>query len=242
MIEDLRAMPDTLLLWDVDHTLIENGGVSKATYARAFKIITGREAEVRPVTDGRTDFIILHDLLAANGADASPFTSVEQFIGPLTEAMKVEGPRLPEVGYVLPGVINALEALSTVPTVMQSVLTGNIHENAVAKLAPFDLVKYLDLDVAGYGSDHHVRSKLVDIARSKVAAKYGKTFDRDSTILIGDTPMDVKAAHDGGAKVIAVASGRYGVEELRDAGAEATLETLADLDDLIRLLVQLRAA
>lgn len=242
MIDDLRALPDTLLLWDVDHTLIENGGVSKATYARAFKIITGRDAEIRPITDGRTDFIILHDLLAANGVDASEYTSVEQFVGPLTQAMQLEGPRLSEVGYVLPGVLDALQALNSVPSVIQSVLTGNIHGNAVAKLTPFDLVEHLDMDVAGYGSDHHIRSKLVDFARAKVASKYGKEFDRDSTILIGDTPMDVKAAHDGNAKVIAVASGRYGVGELQDAGADVVLENLADLNVFLRALSELRAS
>ena len=39
-----------LLLWDVDHTLIENSGVSKAVYARAFEMMTGRAAEVQPST------------------------------------------------------------------------------------------------------------------------------------------------------------------------------------------------
>jgi phosphoglycolate phosphatase len=44
-----------LLLWDVDHTLIENSGVSKAVYAEAFRQLTGRAALVQPSTDGRTD-------------------------------------------------------------------------------------------------------------------------------------------------------------------------------------------
>jgi len=33
-----------LVLWDIDHTLIENNGVSKEIYAGAFERITGREA------------------------------------------------------------------------------------------------------------------------------------------------------------------------------------------------------
>jgi hypothetical protein len=32
----------TLVLWDVDHTLIENSGVSKENYALAFEFLTGR--------------------------------------------------------------------------------------------------------------------------------------------------------------------------------------------------------
>jgi hypothetical protein len=31
-----------LVLWDVDHTLIENNGVNKETYAYAFELLTGR--------------------------------------------------------------------------------------------------------------------------------------------------------------------------------------------------------
>jgi phosphoglycolate phosphatase len=49
-------LPETLILWDVDHTLIENGGVSKATYALAFELLTGHAPSVRPSIDGRTDF------------------------------------------------------------------------------------------------------------------------------------------------------------------------------------------
>ena len=62
-------LPSTLVLWDVDHTLIENGGVSKATYTLAFELLTGHAPSVRPTTDGRTDFQIMHELLSANSVD-----------------------------------------------------------------------------------------------------------------------------------------------------------------------------
>jgi hypothetical protein len=57
-----------LLLWDVDHTLIENSGVSKAVYARAFQMMTGHAPEIQPSTDGRTDYDIMRNLFVANGA------------------------------------------------------------------------------------------------------------------------------------------------------------------------------
>jgi phosphoglycolate phosphatase len=104
-------------------------------------------------------------------------------------------------------------ALSTIPTVVQSVLTGNITSNARAKLHAFGLDRWVDLDVGGFGSDGTIRSNLVGTARRKVLKRYGMTFDRSSTILIGDTPLDVKAAHDGGAKIITVATGVYDTRE-----------------------------
>ena len=60
-------MPPTLVLWDVDGTLIDNGGVSREMYLRAFELITGEVPSVGPVTEGRTDFLILRDLPADNG-------------------------------------------------------------------------------------------------------------------------------------------------------------------------------
>ena len=33
-------MTTRLVLWDIDHTLIENHGVNKETYALAFKLLT----------------------------------------------------------------------------------------------------------------------------------------------------------------------------------------------------------
>jgi phosphoglycolate phosphatase-like HAD superfamily hydrolase len=96
------------------------------------------------------------------------------------------------------------------------------------------------LDVGGFGSDDVVRAELVDASRRKVSAKYGTDFDRASTVLIGDTPLDIKAARDGGAKVVAVATGVYPVAELADA--DAVLPNLADLDRFAETLLAVRTA
>jgi phosphoglycolate phosphatase len=233
-------LPSTLVLWDVDHTLIENGGVSKETYALAFELLTGRAPSVRPSTDGRTDFEIMHQLLSANSVDTEKYVEITQFEDVLVEAMERNVSQLPQRGHILPGVIETLTVLSAMPTVVQSVLTGNITSNARAKLGAFHLDTWVDLDVGGFGSDDITRSKLVNAARRKVLKKYGTTFDRASTILIGDTPLDIKAAHDGGAKIIAVATGVHSTSQLIEAGADATLDGLADLDRFMAALVELR--
>lgn len=236
----LDQLPATLVLWDVDHTLIENGGVSKEAYALAFELLVGRAPRVRPVTDGRTDFRIMGELLAANSVDqVYPVVELERV---LVAAMERMEPELPRRGYVLPGVAEVLKVLSDAPQVIQSALTGNIVSNARAKLSAFGLERVLDLDVGGYGSDDIVRSALVGVARGKVARKYGRRFDRASTVLVGDTPLDVEAARDGGAKIVAVATGSYPAAELAAAGADVVVEDLVDLDGFLRKLVELRGA
>lgn len=237
----VSSLPETLILWDVDHTLIENGGVSKETYALAFELLVGHAPSTRPATDGRTDFQIMKELLATNSVDNTKYVEIAQFEGVLVEAMQQKAPQLPRRGYVLPGVVEALTALSAVPTVVQSALTGNVAPNARAKLGAFNLDTWVDLEVGGFGSDDKIRSNLVDAARRKVAKKYGTMFDRSSTILVGDTPLDVKAAHDGGAKIIAVATGVHSVGELVEAGADVVLDSLVDLDRFLAALVDLRA-
>jgi len=236
----LAGIPSSLILWDVDHTLIENGGVSKATYARAFEVLTDRPPVVRPMTDGRTDFQIMRELLAANNIESDQFADNDRMTDILEAAMLEMAPELSKRGNVLPGVIAALRVLNDVPATIQSVLTGNISSNAFVKLHTFDLDKWVDLEVGGFGSDDIVRSKLVDASRRKVAAKYGIDFDRASTVLIGDTLLDVKAAQDGGAKVIAVATGVYSVDQLTEAGADAVLENLVDLDRFVATLHAVR--
>jgi phosphoglycolate phosphatase len=234
-------LPETFILWDIDHTLIENGGVSKETYALAFELLTGHVPSVRPATDGRTDFQIMHELLSANSIDTDMYVEIAQFENVLGEAMERNRAELLQRGYILPGVIEALTILSSMPTVIQSVLTGNVISNARAKLGAFNLDAWLDLDVGGFGSDDKVRSNLVGVARQRVLTKYGSTFDRSSTILIGDTLLDIKAAHDGEAKVLAVASGAYSTPQLIEAGADLVLDNLSNTDHLIAALIHLRS-
>jgi phosphoglycolate phosphatase-like HAD superfamily hydrolase len=233
---------ETLVLWDVDHTLIENGGISKETYQGAFERVVGRLPSVRPVTHGRTDLQIMRELMIANGELSDAFGPVDVFADVLRDVMAAKAGDLARRGHVLPGVVDALSALSDEPNVLQSVLTGNILENSRLKVTTFGLEKWLDLDIGGSGSDDIVRSKLIDAARSKVAAKYGRTFDRESTILIGDTPLDVQAAQDGGAKIIAVASGVHSVDELNACGPDAVLPDLVDTDAFLATLAAVRSS
>jgi phosphoglycolate phosphatase-like HAD superfamily hydrolase len=112
--------------------------------------------------------------------------------------------------------------------VVQSLLTGNLQPNALLKLASFELDSYLDFEVGGFGSDHHHRPSLVEVARTKAERKYGTGFPGTDTVLVGDTPLDVAAGRAGGARVVAVATGPYRADELRATGADAVLADLRD--------------
>ncbi len=232
----LRHARRLLLLWDVDHTLIENSGVSKENYALAFELLTGERATVQAKTDGRTDPEIMRNLLADNGRYASVFSEAK-VTAALVEAMEHNVPKLLERGHMLPGVADTLAMVGELVPVVQSVLTGNIEPNAVAKLRLLGgSASLLDVEVGGYGSDDVRRDRLVPAAQAKASVKYGYPFGSADTVLMGDTERDVAAALDGGALVIGVATGVNTERELAAAGAHATVPDLVDTQAvLVRL-------
>ena len=230
----------SLLLWDVDHTLIENGGVSKENYALAYELLTGKTPETQPSTDGRTDSTIMESLLEANGVDAGAIPIERQFEA-LADAGERNRTRLAERGFALPGAIECLSRLSTMPDVIQSVLTGNIEVNARVKLGAFGLDRWLDFSVGGFGADHRIRGMLVPAAQQRAAQKYGFDASAHPTILIGDTKLDVLAALVGGGRIIAVATGVNTAEELAEAGADAVIEGLYDVNAFLAALEKVQA-
>jgi phosphoglycolate phosphatase len=223
-----------LVLWDVDHTLIENGGVSKQIYASAFGILTDRPAVHAARTEGRTDQEIMVELLQAHAAPVVPWPQIE---AALNEAGVRHQRRLLERGRVLPGVREVVAALASAENTLQTVVTGNTRANASLKLETFGLLPWFDLEIGAYGSDDSERSRLVALARMRTVKKYGGSFAPDAaTVVIGDTPRDVEAARVVGVAVLAVATGIHGVHQLRAAGAEHVMSDLHDIPAVVRFV------
>ncbi len=235
-----------LVLWDIDHTLIDNGGVSKANYRLAYQLLVGTEPAIGPETDGRTDVAIMGNMLEANG-HADRWSTVGQ-LEALAEAGRQNADLMRARGWALPGARQALETLAASPmtvnpslsgSVISSVLTGNIEPNARVKLGAFDLARWIDWRCGAFGSESAVRAELVPIARAKAADVLGYT---GPAVLIGDTDRDVAAGLEGGARVIAVATGGQTTAELAAAGADIVLPHLVNTSALLSALAQLAGA
>lgn len=217
-----------LVLWDIDHTLIENDGVSKATYALAAELLTGHPTAASPVTEGRTDAAIMADLLSGNGCDPCRFL-LRRIWEALAEAGRRNEAQLRIRGQALPGAAECLRRLAADHHVIQSTLTGNIEANAHVKLHAFGLDPWIDFSVGGYGVLHE-RPLLVPVAQHRAVGRYDFDPQKDVTVLIGDTPADVEAGLVGGARVLAVATGAYSAAQLWTAGADAVIADLTDPD------------
>ena len=214
-----------LVLWDIDGTLVDSAGHGRRAFDEAFEAVVGRPPGGAVPMAGRTDHQIA---LAMLGEEHE---RLPRMLDELAAALARRAELIRREGRAHPGAREALAALAGREDVVQSLLTGNLEVNAAVKLAAFGLEDLVDLEVGGYGSDpHEKRSDLVAVARVKAEAKHG---EMTGTVLVGDTPLDVRAAHDAGARAVAVATGPYGVDQLRVGGADAVLPDLRDTEAVV---------
>lgn len=226
-----------LVLWDIDHTLIESRGLGRTIYERVFPAVTGQPLRELATVHGRTELDIMHDTLQLHHVEPTD-TNIRRLATALVEGYHTAVDELTTRGRTLPGVWQALEVLHSEAGFHQSVLTGNITNVARVKVEAFGLDRFLDLTIGAYGDDDRERAELVDIARKRAEKQLATAISVEQVVLIGDTPADVEAAIAAGTRIIAIASGAYTVEDLRAAGAETTLPNLSNLTQLWQALAR----
>jgi phosphoglycolate phosphatase len=209
--------------------------------------VTGRPLIKLPQTAGRSESEIFFDALALNAADLNAGGEAERLLEPfsaaLAGALEARRDDLIREGQLMPGAAEAVAAVAkldgpgnqTVPTV----LTGSSKPSAMLKLRAFGLDGYVDFDIGGYGNEAYPKGTLLRVARERASDKHKVTFGEDVTVYVADSPRDVDAARIGGARSLAVASGRATAAELRDAGADAVLPDLTDTEAVVALVARM---
>jgi phosphoglycolate phosphatase-like HAD superfamily hydrolase len=216
-----------LVLWDIDHTLLETRGLGAELYRRAFETAAGRTMERQADVTGQTEPSILTATLRLHGIeDDEPYLSRYKEI--LTNLYGKHVEELRGRGRALPGARETLATMAEDSNIVQSVLSGNLRSVSEIKLGAFGLDQYVDLGIGAYGDDDTDRPKLVAIAQERASKKYGAPFSRANTIVVGDSTHDVSTAQRGGAYSVGVSSGETSFDALQDAGADAVLTDLTD--------------
>jgi phosphoglycolate phosphatase len=226
--------PPSLILFDIDGTLVLTGGAGARAMTRAFREVFQVEDGFRGVAmPGRTDPLIVAEALRNAGVDLGDGL-LDDFRLLYSERLREEitkpGPRK----GVLPGVRPLLDALTQRPDVLLALLTGNYTEAARIKLEHFDLWRYFAF--GAYGEEAPDRNQLVGVAieRARACGAPGEALKR--LIVVGDTPLDVACAHAGGALAVGVATGGHTVEELEACGADFVFENLSDARRFLALV------
>ena len=225
-----------LVLFDIDGTLLWSDGAGRRAMERALGTVFGSTGEPGYRYDGKTDRQIVRDLMRGAGhedahIDGGMTTLVEHYL----EGLRAE---LADGGNVrvLPGVPEVLDALEARDDVVLGLLTGNIEPGARAKLeaAGIDFARFR---VNAFGSDHEHRPMLPAVAQGRMRDAFGLDVRGERVVIIGDTPADIACGRDIGARAIAVATGRYDVEELRAHEPAAVFADLGDTDAVVRAVL-----
>jgi len=220
----------TLVLWDIDGTLVLTGRAGVRALDRALADVCGRPGLLDGVAiAGRTDRAIITDALRAVNATAADgvFAEVrDRYCAYLSGEVHADTPH-PKL--VLPGVYAALDQLAPLEaagSVAVGLLTGNFVRGAEIKLGYFDLWRRFRF--GAFGDLHVDRRDLVPIAIAAAAEAGAGAFRPEQIVIVGDTPADVDCAHAHGAQAIAVATGTSSVEQLRATGAAAVVSDLSE--------------
>lgn len=220
----------TLILWDVDGTLVLNGKDAGNLYHEAIELALGSPIANRlPNTHGKTDGQILRESLEAHGLDADLHASASRHLDELSRLRHESGNHR----QLAPGVAEALAATAAAGY-RNALLTGNSANRSRYKVTGAGLTADLfDWEHSYFGDVTPVRSELTVRAVAE--------HPDDVLVIVGDTPGDDIAATAAGIPFIAVATGVFTAEQLRETDAIVVLDDLAsDLSLLLEALDGLR--
>jgi phosphoglycolate phosphatase len=213
------------VLFDIDGTLISTGGAGALAWRGAFEELYGKPLDIREVTEsGMTDpevgRVALRNILGRDPDGRELAIAMAHYLRHLSDTVDQAA------GYrVMPGIEELVERLVDDGHLL-GLTTGNVEAAAHIKLARAGLNRYFSF--GGYGSDSKERTELTRCALERGRLVSGGVLVESACISVGDTPRDVAAGHGAGIEVVGVATGNFTVAQLRQAGADHVVATVAD--------------
>jgi phosphoglycolate phosphatase-like HAD superfamily hydrolase len=222
----------TLLLFDIDGTLITSGGAGERALRLGFRQRFGIDDDLRNVEiAGRTDSGIARAMLRTHGLAETPeniAAFVDGYLAHLADELRQADGRL------LPGVLPLLEALKPRPEMVLALLTGNVARGAELKLTHYGVWTFFEF--GAYADDHHDRNELGPFAQRRAFERHGVEFAPERIFVLGDTPHDIACARAIDAKAIAIATGKFTRAELAEHRPDFLFDDLSDLPAVLAAL------
>jgi phosphoglycolate phosphatase len=229
-------MPATprLVLFDIDGTLLTAAGAGRRAIHGALRDVFGGVGPADYWFDGKTDPQIVRDLMRHEGhPDAVIDDRLDDVLMRYADRLGVELQDPRHVPIVHPGVAELLDALESHDDAILGLLTGNIEPGATQKLRAvgLDPARFV---IGAFGSDNERRLELPDVAATRARAQLGYDVE---LVVIGDTPADVACGAGEKRRAIAVATGRYTLEQLVECGPAAAFEDLSDTEAVMAAIL-----
>ena len=223
-----------LALFDIDGTLISDGGASREAFSAALLEVFDYRDEVRRYDfSGRTDPQIAHMVLRDAGWSESEIDRRmprlwERYIDRLQQH---ERARVRE----LPGIRVLLDALRADKRVTLGLVTGNIEPGARLKLSGPAFNEYFPF--GAFGSDSPRREELPPIAIERAQKISGHRFRGRDVVIIGDSIYDVRCGAPHSATTIAIASGKTSAEKLKAENPDHFFRSAEDRDAVLKAIL-----
>ena len=226
-----------LVLFDIDGTLLNSGGLGRASMQRALGMVFGSPGNPAYRYDGKTDKQIVRDVMRLEGhSDEHIDSRMEKLIELYLEGLRTGAKSGKFNVRPLEGVPELLDALDAREDVVLGLLTGNVEPGARTKLTAAG-INPDRFRVNAFGSDHEHRPELPAIAQRRASETLGLDIAADRLIVIGDTPADIECGRALGAKAIGVASGHYTVEQLEAHNPYAVFPSLKNTQQVLETIL-----
>ena len=225
-----------LLLFDIDGTLLTTNGAGRPAVEAALSDLTGQPISTDGIAfSGKTDPQILREVLLHNRADEALLNgrfaeAVEAFRRTMRRVFDPAGVT------ALAGARALVERLLGDERARLGLLTGNLREMAYLKVGALGLDER-HFPFGAFGCDAEDRNALPRIAIERAAAHAGRPFAEADVVVIGDTPRDIECGRLGGCTTVAVATGRFGRDELAAHAPDLLLDDLADAEAFVRAVL-----
>ncbi len=225
--------PTTLVLLDIDGTLVYSRGCGRAATELAMHEVFGTigalgEHQFRGKTDWGTMLELLVPIGLAREHIEATMPIYNEALGRHFAAIVDQYPI-----DACPGGLELVAALHKREDVLLGILTGNVEAVAPLKLkaAGYDPAHFV---IGTYGSEAHDRALLPPIALKRAEALHGAPLER--TVIIGDTPDDIICARSINARCIAVTSGSFTRALLESYQPALVLDSLVNLNAVLKAI------
>ena len=213
----------TVLLFDIDGTLVSTGGAGRLAYERAFAAEFGPDHGLLDFSfSGMTDPLLIRRGLEAAEREVTP-EAVEEMIERYLEHLPSTIEEASE--YVVhPGASSLVAEMAGESGYAVGLGTGNVESGARLKLEPAGLNDHFGF--GGFGSDAEDRAELLHVGACRGAHRLGRSVEVCRVVVIGDTERDIDAAREIGAETVAVDTGTTDSNTIRRAGPDLFVDDL----------------
>jgi phosphoglycolate phosphatase-like HAD superfamily hydrolase len=224
-------MRPTILLFDLDGTLVSTGGAGRRAIERAFNVLYAERGGAREAC-GHFSFAGMTDrAIARGGLEALGIAPTEEEIARVlacyVERLDDELAPAKAPGFrVLAGVRDVLDRAGARRDVAIGLGTGNVVAGARKKLTVCGLWERFPF--GGFADDSEDRAELILAGARRGAERLAQPLAKCRVVVIGDTPRDVAAAEANRFESLAVATGQHPLEELAATRATLAVKDLSD--------------